>query len=101
MGMTQIEFIDIYRGRPRPSGPGQVIGGLFIFDSHAQAVEQVAYSLSCTPEHIYHLIEAGELISHNIQSPGASRCYYRVTRESLLAFLDRRKEGNGRKRGGK
>ena len=91
---SQLEFLDIRRAASRPAGGGEVVDGFFVFTSHSQRVDQVAYTLGCTPEHIYHQIEQGEFPNAtDISSDTAARACYRIPRADVLAYLDCRKVG--------
>jgi len=92
--MGQLEFIDIRRERTRPAGAGEKIDGFFVFAAEAQRTDQVAYTLLCDPDHVLHLIHAGEFPSAlDISMDTARRACWRIPREDVLAFLDARKTG--------
>ena len=91
---TQLEFLDIHRGQRRPAGGGEVIGGFFVYLANAQRVDQVAYTLCCTTEHIYHHIQQGEFPDAiDIGSTSARTATYRIPRCDVLDYLNLRKEG--------
>lgn len=87
--MSQLEFIDISRDRTRPPGGGQVIGGLWVYNTHAQSVQQVAYTFSKTDEHIRHLIEQGAFPNaRDLSSDTAKKACYVITRDDVLAYME-------------
>jgi len=83
----QLEFLDINRGTRRPPGGGQVTDGFFVYHSEAQRVDQVSYTLGCTTEHVYHLIDAGELDAADISADTSSRACYRIPRQAVLDYI--------------
>lgn len=52
-------------------------------------IPQVSNFLSCTRQHVYKLISAGELPVVDISAPGSTRSTSRVRQEDLDAYLDR------------
>lgn len=92
---AQLEFLDFSSDRTRPPGGGQRINGFFIFNADAQRVDQVAYTISSTTRHVYHLIQTGEFPNAvDISSDAADRACYRVPRSDVIEFLNNRKEGS-------
>lgn len=88
--MTQLEFVDIARDRARPPGGGAVQDGFFVFTNLAQRVDQVAYTLGCTVEHVYHLIAEGAFpFASDISTVGATRACYRIPRSDLVDYINR------------
>ena len=78
----------------RPAGSCQKIDGFCVYSKEAQRVDQVAHTLGCTTEHIYHLIQEGEFLNaRDISRDSASRSCYRIPRSDVLEFLEIRKEG--------
>ena len=70
------------------------MGGFFVFNNHSQRADQVAYTLGCATEHIYHQIDEGEFPNAtDISSDTAARACYRIPREDVLDYLDNRKLG--------
>ena len=48
----------------------------------------------CHPTHVQRLIDSGELpVAVDLRSPGTSKSMQRVTRASVVAFLNSRKSG--------
>jgi hypothetical protein len=48
----------------------------------------------CHPTHVQRLIDSGELpVAVDLRSPGTSKAMQRVTRDSVVKFLNRRKSG--------
>jgi predicted DNA-binding transcriptional regulator AlpA len=90
----QLEFLDFYRERVRPPGGGQVMDGFFVYHAQAQRADQVAYTLNCKAEHIYHHIDEGAFPNAaDISTDGAARACWRIPREDVLAFIKSRKTG--------
>lgn len=90
---NQLEFVDQHRGMKRPSGGGQVIGGFFVFHAHAQRVDQVAFTIGCTDQHIYNRIQEGEFPNAvDISSDTARIPCYRIPREDVLEYIEASKE---------
>lgn len=55
-------------------------------------VDEAASALQCSADHIYRLIQSGELVGiDNKPKPNSKQSYYLVTRASLLAYVNRRK----------
>ena len=91
---NKVKFSDIVREQSRPAGQGEKIDGFFIFSVIAQRADQVAYTLGCTTDHIYHLIEEGEFMNvRDIKTNMAKRSCWRIPRDDVLAFLDSRGVG--------
>lgn len=53
-------------------------------------VSDVAKRLNVTVDHVYDLIEEGELHAIDVAGKGASRRLFRIPAESLTAFLKKR-----------
>jgi len=89
---AQLEFIDFSRDRVRPAGGGQLISGFWVFDRISQEVVHVAYTLGCTREHIYHLIDEGAFENAlPIETDSAGRQCWRIPRQSVIEFINSRK----------
>lgn len=55
-------------------------------------VDEVMDILRCERDHVYRLIDNGELTAlDNKSNPNGKQSYYLVTRASLVAFVNRRK----------
>ncbi len=89
---TQGSFF-FHNTRRRPCGRSQIIDGAEVYDIQMQTPEQVAYTLNCDVDHVYHHIQDGNLDGRDIGRASAKRATYRITRASVLEFLARRKEG--------
>ncbi len=80
--------------KERPAGSYQKTDGFCVYNTEAQRVDQVAHTLGCTVEHIYHLIQEGAFLNvRDISLDSASRSCYRIPRSDVLEFLKIRKEG--------
>jgi hypothetical protein len=87
--MSQLEFVDISRDRIRPPGSGQVIGGLWVYNTLAQSTDQVAYTIGKTNEHVRHLIEQGSFENaRDMSSDTAARASWVIPRDDVLAYLE-------------
>jgi hypothetical protein len=85
---NQLEFCDIQRDRTRPPGGGQVVDGLWVYNTHAQSLAQVAYTLGKTAEHVRHLIDQGAFPNvRDVSSDTAAKACYVITREDVLAYM--------------
>jgi len=79
---------------PRPAGSGQMVDGFFIYNMPTQRVDQVAYTISSTVQHVYHHIQEGAFPNAvDISVDGAARACYRIPRQDVVDFLESRKEG--------
>ena len=55
-------------------------------------VDEVAHILQCSRDHVSNLIDSGELIGVDTKSkPEGKQAYWRITRASLLNFVNKRK----------
>jgi len=91
---TQLELPDIFRDTTRPAGSINLICGFRVYYVHSQRVDQVAYTLGCTVEHIYHHIQEGGFPNVvDISTDRAVRASYRIPRTDVIEFLETRKEG--------
>lgn len=79
--------------KPRPCGKSRIIDGAEVYEINLQTPEQVAFTLNCDVDHVYHHIQDGNLDGRNIGRSTAKRATYRITRESVVTFLASRKEG--------
>lgn len=53
------------------------------------SVVQVAERLSCSHQHVYRLIEAGELTAIDIATPGSTQSKTRIRESDLSDYLTR------------
>ena len=71
----------------------------------ALPVYVIARALGCHRSDIVHLVEAGEVEAIDLRGPGSSRSTIRVTRQSLMEWLESRSviatTGKLNRRGGK
>ena len=56
-------------------------------DRNALTVPEVAGRLACWPQHVHHLIEAGQLGAIDIKVKGSRRSLWRVPIESFATFV--------------
>ncbi len=81
------------RRGPRTSGPSRKLTR----EEYDQMMRRkwlsawdTAAVIGCSDEHVYHLIEQGELVATNIAMPGTGRGSYRIDTAHIQKFLDRR-----------
>lgn len=85
----QLEFCDVSRGTPRPSGSGCEYRGYYVFDQRVQFVAHAAYTLRCTDQHIRNQIPAGAFPNaSDIRSPGARKPEYRIPRADIIDYIN-------------
>jgi hypothetical protein len=54
-------------------------------------IHVVARALACHRKHLVNLIEAGDLEAYDLRGPHSSRSTIRVTRQTLIQWLESRK----------
>ena len=60
-------------------------------DKLTMRIDEVMNALSCSDEHVRHLIEDGSLNAVDVRAKGMTKPAYRIMRESLINFIQKRK----------
>lgn len=72
--------------------PKQILHGFELPNPESLRVQQVADVLQSSTAHVYNLVNAGELAAINI-APGKQVSTWRISRASLVDFIERRTTG--------